>query len=205
MSEFEKILLEKARKGDVDAFEMLIREHERKAFNIAYRFLKNADDAEDITQEAFLRAFRSIKKFKGQSSFSTWLYRIINNTCIDFVRAKQNKITDSIDKTIQYDNEELELQIPGDQNDPVDMAETAEISQLMQSMLALLPDDQKMAIILRDIQGFSYQEISEITGVGMGTVKSRINRGRMALKELIQTGNFLMIISSNKYQERAKG
>ncbi|MGI6560964.1 MAG: RNA polymerase sigma factor [Clostridia bacterium] len=186
MSEFEKILLEKARKGDVDAFEMLIREHERKAFNIAYRFLKNADDAEDITQEAFLRAFRSIKKFKGQSSFSTWLYRIINNTCIDFVRAKQNKITDSIDKTIQYDNEELELQIPGDQNDPVDMAETAEISQLMQSMLALLPDDQKMAIILRDIQGFSYQEISEITGVGMGTVKSRINRGRMALKELIQ-------------------
>jgi RNA polymerase sigma-70 factor (ECF subfamily) len=80
MSEFEKILLEKARKGDVDAFEMLIREHERKAFNIAYRFLKNADDAEDITQEAFLRAFRSIKKFKGQSSFSTWLYRIINNT-----------------------------------------------------------------------------------------------------------------------------
>ncbi|NLY98407.1 MAG: sigma-70 family RNA polymerase sigma factor, partial [Clostridiaceae bacterium] len=136
MSEFEKILLEKARKGDVDAFEMLIREHERKAFNIAYRFLKNADDAEDITQEAFLRAFRSIKKFKGQSSFSTWLYRIINNTCIDFVRAKQNKITDSIDKTIQYDNEELELQIPGDQNDPVDMAETAEISQLMQSMLA---------------------------------------------------------------------
>ena len=74
----------------------------------------------------------------------------------------------------------------GDQNDPVDMAETAEISQLMQSMLALLPDDQKMAIILRDIQGFSYQEISEITGVGMGTVKSRINRGRMALKELIQ-------------------
>jgi RNA polymerase sigma-70 factor (ECF subfamily) len=165
---------------------MLIREHERKAFNIAYRFLKNADDAEDITQEAFLRAFRSIKKFKGQSSFSTWLYRIINNTCIDFVRAKQNKITDSIDKTIQYDNEELELQIPGDQNDPVDMAETAEISQLMQSMLALLPDDQKMAIILRDIQGFSYQEISEITGVGMGTVKSRINRGRMALKELIQ-------------------
>jgi RNA polymerase sigma-70 factor (ECF subfamily) len=186
MSEFEKFLLEKARKGDVDAFEMLIREHERKAFNIAYRFLKNADDAEDITQEAFLRAFRSIKKFKGQSSFSTWLYRIINNTCIDFVRAKQNKITDSIDKTIQYDNEELELQIPGDQNDPVDMAETAEISQLMQSMLALLPDDQKMAIILRDIQGFSYQEISEITGVGMGTVKSRINRGRMALKELIQ-------------------
>jgi RNA polymerase sigma-70 factor (ECF subfamily) len=140
MSEFEKILLEKARKGDVDAFEMLIREHERKAFNIAYRFLKNADDAEDITQEAFLRAFRSIKKFKGQSSFSTWLYRIINNTCIDFVRAKQNKITDSIDKTIQYDNEELELQIPGDQNDPVDMAETAEISQLMQSMLALLPN-----------------------------------------------------------------
>lgn len=121
MSEFEKILLEKARKGDVDAFEMLIREHERKAFNIAYRFLKNADDAEDITQEAFLRAFRSIKKFKGQSSFSTWLYRIINNTCIDFVRAKQNKITDSIDKTIQYDNEELELQIPGDQNDPVEI------------------------------------------------------------------------------------
>lgn len=186
MSEYEKILLEKARKGDVDAFGMLIKEHEKKAFNIAYRFLKNPEDAQDITQEAFLRAFRSIKKFKGNSSFSTWLYRIINNTCIDFIRAKQNKVSDSIDKTINYDGEELELQIPSDKNDPVELTETSEISALMKSVLAELPDDQKMAIVLRDIQGFSYQEIAEITGVGMGTVKSRINRARLALKELIQ-------------------
>lgn len=186
MSEYEKALLEKARKGDVNAFEMLIMEHERKAYNIAYRFLKNSEDAEDITQEAFLRAFKSIKKFKGHSSFSTWLYRIINNTCIDFVRSKQNKPVDSIDKTIRYEGEELELQIPTDENDPVETVETNEISGLMQSMLDQLPDDQKMALVLRDIQGFSYQEIVDITGVGMGTVKSRINRGRMALKELIE-------------------
>ena len=186
MSEYEKVLLTKARKGDVNAFEMLIMEHERKAYNIVYRFLKNPEDAEDITQEAFLRAFRNIKKFKGQSSFSTWLYRIINNTCIDFVRSKQNKNVDSIDKTIRYEGEELELQIPSDENDPVETVETIEISELMKSMLDQLPDDQKMALVLRDIQGFSYQEIVDITGVGMGTVKSRINRGRIALKELIE-------------------
>ncbi|HBN82685.1 MAG TPA: RNA polymerase subunit sigma-24 [Clostridiales bacterium] len=186
MSEYEKVLLTKARKGDANAFEMLIMEHERKAYNIAYRFLKNPEDAEDITQEAFLRAFRNIKKFKGQSSFSTWLYRIINNTCIDFVRSKQNKNVDSIDKTIRYEGEELELQIPSDENDPVETVETIEISELMKSMLDQLPDDQKMALVLRDIQGFSYQEIVDITGVGMGTVKSRINRGRIALKELIE-------------------
>lgn len=186
MSEYEKALLEKARKGDINAFEMLIMEHERKAYNIAYRFLKNSEDAEDITQEAFLRAFKSIKKFKGQSSFSTWLYRIINNTCIDFVRSKQNKYTDSIDKTIRYEGEEMEMQIPSNENDPVETVETGEISALMQSMLNQLPDDQRMALVLRDIQGFSYQEIVEITGVGMGTVKSRINRGRMALKEMIE-------------------
>lgn len=186
MSEYEKILLEKARSGDVDAFEMLIKGHERKAFNIAYRFLKNPEDAEDVTQEAFLRAFKNIKKFKGQSSFSTWLYRIINNMCIDFVRAKQNKNTDSIDKTILYDGEELELQIPSNKNDPVEFTESSEISDLMQKLLDELPDEQKMAVVLRDIQGFSYNEIAKITGVGMGTVKSRINRARLALRELIK-------------------
>ncbi len=185
MSEYEKILLAKARKGDVDAFEMLIKGHEKKAFNIAYRFLKNPEDAEDITQEAFIRAFNNIKKFKGQSSFSTWLYRIITNTCIDFVRTRQNKLTESIDKSVQYNGDEMELQIPTDKNNPETILEQNEITGLMQKMLNKLPDDQKLALILRDIQGFSYDEISQITDVSLGTVKSRINRARLALKELI--------------------
>jgi len=185
MSEYEMILLDKARKGDAEAFGILIKDQEQRAFNLAYRFLKNAEDAEDVAQEAFLRAFKSIKKFKGQSSFSTWLYRIVHNMCIDFLRSKQNKVTDSIDKPIRYDGEELAWQIPDDTNSPAEISENAEMKGLVRQALAELPEEQRMAVILRDLQGFSYQEIADISGVGMGTVKSRINRGRLALKELV--------------------
>ncbi|MTI48569.1 sigma-70 family RNA polymerase sigma factor [Sporosalibacterium faouarense] len=184
MADNERKLIKKCAKGDLDAFEDLISKYEKKAYNIALKILKNPEDAMDISQEAFIKVYKSIKKFKFQSSFSTWLYRIVTNTCMDFLRKNKLQVY-SLDNPIKTDDGEIEREVKDNSNSTEEMYEKKMTKELVHQSIDKLDEIHRVAIILRDIEGFSYQEISEILGCTMGTVKSRISRARSSLKEII--------------------
>ena len=179
-------LVEQSRKGDVDAFEKLIKDYKKTAYNIALRVLRNVEDAEDASQEALIKVYKSIQNFNMQSSFKSWLYRIVVNTCIDFKR-KKNINAVSIDENIDLGgNKEFQREIADDSNNPDILIEKNFNNKLINDAVGKLEDDFKTIIILRDIQGFSYSEISEILSCNLGTVKSRLNRARKSLKEILE-------------------
>ncbi len=179
-------LVEQSRNGDVDAFEDLIKDYKKIAYNIALRVLRNVEDAEDASQEALIKVYKSIQNFNMQSSFKSWMYRIVVNTCIDFKR-KKNINAVSIDENIDLGgNKEFQIEIADDTNNPDILIEKNFNSKLISDAVGRLEDDFKTIIILRDIQGFSYSEISEMLNCNLGTVKSRLNRARKSLKEILE-------------------
>jgi len=186
MSENEKLLLEKAKDGNIEAFERLIEGYQKKVFNIALRMIGDYDDASDVAQEVFIRIFRSIKNFKEQSSFSTWVYRITTNVCLDELRKRKNKKVVYLEEEIKLDSSDVKRQIQDDRPTPDALAEIGELKKTINDAINRLSSEHRTAIILRDIQGFSYEEISRIIDCPQGTVKSRINRARRALKELLK-------------------
>jgi len=185
MSENERDLVERAKSGEVEAFEQLILNCQKKVFNIAYRMIGNYDDANELAQEVFLRAFRSMKKFKGDALFSTWIYKVTVNVCLDEIRKRKKKIVVSLDQEIEIKDGEVKRQIPDNAPTPDIELETKELKNAVNESIQQLPDDYKSIIVLRDIQGFSYFEISKIVNCPEGTVKSRISRARKALKEIL--------------------
>lgn len=179
-------LIEQSRKGNVDAFEELIKNHKKSAYNIALRMLRNVEDAEDISQEALIKVFKSIDKFNMQSTFKVWMYRIVVNACLDFKRKKVIN-SFSIDEAKNGDgNSQMYTEIKDDTNNPDILIEQKFNQKIVSDSVNKLEDDFKTVIILRDIQGFSYNEIAEILSCNLGTVKSRINRARIKLKEIIE-------------------
>ena len=183
----EKDLIEKAQKMDVQAFEQLVEKYQKKVFNIAFSMLNNMDDASDISQEVFIKAFKSIKHYKQNSSFSTWLYRITVNTCLDELRKRKNKSNVfSIDQVIHLESGEVTRQLEDDRPTPDSMVENNELRALVRDSISQLSDELKEVIILRDINGLSYDDIADMLDCPLGTVKSRINRARNALKEILK-------------------
>ena len=180
MESREKNLIARASEGDASAFNQLMEMHERRMYAVALRMCANREDAQDCLQEAMLRVYRAIGSFKGQSTFSTWLYRITMNTCLDELRRKKNKQSASLDNLL-------------DQGwAPTDTAASPEKHALMREMrgqlvksINELPEDMRAAIVLRDIQGFAYDEIAEMLETNVGTIKSRISRGREKLREIL--------------------
>ncbi|WDV47300.1 sigma-70 family RNA polymerase sigma factor [Clostridiaceae bacterium M8S5] len=183
MNNNDEMLIKRCQKGDIDAFEILIESYEKIAYNIALKMIKNREDAMDVSQEAFIKVYKSINKFNFQASFSTWLYRIVVNTCIDFLKKEKKDL--SIDSTIKTEDGEIKSQIADTKNTPERILEKKLTRELVHNSINELSEIHKVAIILRDIHGFSYEEIAEITQTGKGTVKSRINRARIALKKII--------------------
>ncbi|MCR4429887.1 MAG: sigma-70 family RNA polymerase sigma factor [Tepidanaerobacteraceae bacterium] len=180
MSE-EKELIRMARMGDVCAFERLVSGYEKKVYNTAYRFFDNVEDAKDVTQEIIIKIFTSLKHFREGSSFSTWLYRIAVNTCIDFSRKKKEDFL-----PLQEGFDENASGIIGEYFfQPEAAAESKELKKALGDAIQALPEDQRICVVLRDIQGFSYMEIGNILNCSQGTVKSRISRGRRTLRELL--------------------
>ena len=177
-------LILKSQKGDIEAFEELIKEHKKYAYNVALKILKNKEDAEDLSQEALIKVYENIGSFNMNSSFKTWMYKIIFNTCIDFKRKKRLK-TSSLDEPIHYGYEDIPKQIEDNEKNPERLLTEKLNKELVQESIGMLDDDFKSVIILRDIQGFKYKEIAEILECNEGTVKSRISRGREKLKEII--------------------
>lgn len=182
----EKQLIEQCRKGDVSAFEHLISLYDKKVYNIALRMLGNKDDASELAQEVFIRIFKSIKKFRGESLLSTWVYRITTNMCLDELRRRKKASFVYIDEGVSFNDSELELQLPTDAPGPQETVERIELKTAIEKALHILSEEQRMVIVLRDIQGFSYKEIARILRIPSGTVKSRVSRARTALKKVLQ-------------------
>ncbi|HYE83248.1 MAG TPA: sigma-70 family RNA polymerase sigma factor [Clostridia bacterium] len=186
MSDLEKLLVKKSQSGDVESFELLISSYDKRAYNIAYRIMGNEEDAKDMAQEALLRVFKSIKDFKGQSAFSTWLYRIVTNVCLDELRRRKNDKYVPLESTVQTDNGELHMELCSDKETPESAYERVEQRELITKAIRELNDEYKSVIVLRDIQGFSYDEISNMLDCSLGTVKSRINRARTMLRDKLK-------------------
>ena len=179
----EEELVDKSKNGDICAFEKLILSYEKRIFNIAYRISGNREDAYDISQEVCIKIFKNIKTFMGNSAFSTWVYRVTSNVCIDEMR-KKNK---TIALTISSDsNEEFEIPVIDKGRLPDEILESKEMVELVRKCISELAPEYKMIITLRDIYGYSYEEISEILTTNLGTVKSRLNRARNLLKDKLK-------------------
>ncbi len=192
MSTSEQILLERSKAGDIAAFEMLVEAYQKKIFNLAFRMIGNYDDAGDLAQEALIRVYKSIAGFKEQSSFSTWIYRITTNVCLDEIRKRKNKKVLSLDEEIHVEDGEMQRQIESDDPLPEEVFEREELRQIVGDAIASLPEEQRTVLTLRDLQGLSYEEIADILDCPGGTVKSRINRARQALKNALLTKRELL-------------
>ena len=178
--EQELAVIRRVQRGDANAFEYLVAAYEKNVYNLALRMTGNPEDAADMTQETFIKAYNSLSAFRGDSKFSVWLYRIATNVCLDFLR-KQKK-TQSFSLSMEDDDgEEGELELPDLRRLPEDELEKKLTRDAVQRGLAQLPEDARQILLLREIQGLSYEEIGEALGLEPGTVKSRIFRARKKL------------------------
>jgi len=181
----EKELVKRAQDGDVAAFEALIADYQKRIFSIAYRMIPNPDDAADLTQEVIVKIFKNLDKFQGSSKFSTWVYRIATNTCLDELKKTRRYTTYSLDKEIETEEGSLMGELPDNSPTPEQAAERKAVQTAVRIAIGRLGEEHKKVIVLRDLQGLSYEEIAEIIGCSVGTVKSRISRARENLKKIL--------------------
>jgi len=186
----EDALLVKAfQKGDKRAFDELVVRHQDRIFNLCYRFLGDYEETNDSAQEAFVKAYDSLSTFRLESTFSTWLYRIAVNTCknkLGSSACKAKRKTVSLDNPGNPSDDPLHMEIPNGAPSPLARMEEKEKMALVQRALDALPTEFKMVVTLRDVEGLSYEDIAEITGLNLGTVKSRIARARTDLRNKLR-------------------
>lgn len=178
----EIFLIKSSQKGDIDSFEKLIESHKQRVYGIALKMTKNREDALDASQDALIKVYRSIGKFSFKSSFSTWLYRIVVNCCIDHMK-KQKKLV-LIERRDEEGRENAIDRIEAEDT-PESIFEKKIKKQEIRRAFDELEDEFKTVVILRDIEGFSYEEIAKINDISLGTVKSRISRGRKKLRDIL--------------------
>ena len=185
----DREVIQRVLEGDNDAFGLLVEKYQTKVYNLALRMCGNEDDAFDLSQESFLRAWRSLGSFQFEASFSTWLFRLSSNICLDFLRAKKRRATVSL-TMVSDEDEETQLDLPDAGPTPEEAALAADDRRLLAEALNSLPADFRQIITLRAIDDQSYSQIAEILGIQEGTVKSRLSRARTALRnKLLQNGN----------------
>lgn len=176
----DSFLIKQAIRGDAYAFEQLMRKHEGRMYSVALRMFGNREDAQDCVQDAMLHIYRALDRFKGQSSFSTWVYRITMNTCLDELRRRKARASTSLDALLENG-----WAPTNEKDNPEQSAIEAERRRALSKAIQSLPEDMRSVIILREMQGLSYEEISDVLSVNMGTIKSRISRAREKLRQLI--------------------
>lgn len=187
--------------GDADAFSPLVEAYQKNVYNLGLRMTGNPEDALDMAQEAFIRAYNSLSSFRGDSKFSVWLYRIVSNVCLDFLRARKGRAAVSLSQT-GPDGEDTALEIPDERALPEAELERALTRDAVRRGLQALPDDQREILLLREIQGLSYEEIAAALSLEGGTVKSRIFRARKKLcAYLLADGNISEVFSSTQTKE----
>jgi RNA polymerase sigma-70 factor (ECF subfamily) len=175
----EEHIIRRARGNDVDAFNQLVLTYQNLAYSVAYRMLQDEASAADAVQDSFIKAFRSLSTFRG-GSFKSWLMRIVVNTCYDVLRVRKRRTVESLDDLPVA--QEYAPQLRDRAQNPEEHAERMELNALLEAGIATLPDNQRLAVLLCDVHGYSYEEIADITQQPMGTVKSRLSRGRAKLR-----------------------
>lgn len=187
----EQELIAKAKAGDTDAFAQLVEQNQNRIYSLALRMVGSPEDAADLAQEAFLSAWRGLEKFQGEAAFSTWLYRLTSNACIDFLRKEKRKRAAVSVLWVDDTEEGATLDLPDYDADPHRQLEREEVRATIARGMAELSPEHRKVLSLREISGLSYAEIAHILGLEEGTVKSRIARARLALrKKLLEYGNF---------------
>ena len=179
------------REHDLAAFEQLVERHSDRAYQLAYSILQNRQDAEEVVQDAFLRIYRSLGNFRGDAQFTTWMYRIVVNLCNN--KFRWNKVR-GINRTISIDaplpnaegDESLRLELPSSEAPPEEQLAFAELRERVEKAMAQLPESYRTAVMLRNVQQLDYEEIAKILDCAVGTVKSRINRGRELLRQALK-------------------
>lgn len=184
----EQELILRSQKGDLNCFNRLVETYQGMVYNVALRMLGNVQAAEDATQNSFLHAFRSIRQFRG-GSFRAWLFRIVTNACRDEMRAYQRHPASSLDAMLLNPAKEG---LPNGDESPEDHALRQELGRVIAAGIASLSEDQRWVVILSDIEGLSYEEIAAATSCSVGTVKSRLNRGRTRLRDYLMSHRELL-------------
>lgn len=186
--ESEKDIIKRMLAGDKNAFELLVLAYEKQVYNFALRMLGSNEDAADMTQEAFIKAYSGLASFRGDSKFSVWLYRITSNVCLDFLRAKSRRAQVSL--TVGEDEDTQQLDIPDPDSDVERLFMRKMSMQAVNDGLAQLPDEQRQILVMREVGGMSYADIGKALSLEEGTVKSRIFRARKKLcAYLLKSGN----------------
>jgi RNA polymerase sigma-70 factor (ECF subfamily) len=184
----ESALIRLAQDGDLDAFNRLVVAHQTRAYNLAYRIMGDQESAADVTQEAFISAFRNVRRFRG-GSFKAWIMRIITNACYDEFRRRKRRAARSLEELgpngLEPEAESLQPLVASQQG-PETEAEQAELARAIQDCLDRLPEDFRAVAVLSDVQGYAYQEAAKILGTPVGTVKSRLARARARMRDCLQ-------------------
>ena len=190
--------VKKAARGDDKAFETLVMHYQGQIYRLCFRMTGNADDAQDMTQETFLKAWKNLSTFQFDSAFSTWLYRLASNCCLDLLRSMKRKPTVSLTAETEDEDGEI-IDVADDAPTPEEEAIACEEREDLRKALDLLDDEQRQILILRVVNDLSYTEIAEVLNVKEGTVKSRLSRAREQLrKKLAEIGNKMKNPPSNQ-------
>ena len=204
--EEEARLVREIRAGDGDAFETLVREHQTRVYNLALRMTGNEEDALDISQETFLKAWRTMGKYRGECSLGSWLYRIASNLSIDLLRKNKRQQREKIVSLEDNGEDGRTLELPDLREEPQTILEREENRRAVWACLEKLPEEQRLILVLRDVNGLSYEEIGASMGLEMGTVKSRIFRAREKLANLLlDRETFDLVPSSNTRKKGRRG
>jgi len=193
-----------AKNGDIDAFEEIVKTYEKKIYNLALRYVGNSEDAYDVSQEVFIRVYKSINSFKEESSFSTWIYRVAVNICIDHMRKSKKSNTVSMTREDDEGNEE-QMEIEDTSYSPEKVYDRIELRENIKNALDELSEDHRQVIILRDINGLNYEDIGRILDLGEGTVKSRIFRAREKLCRILSRDGNIFGFASSKGNRKEAG
>ena len=195
----DELLIRRAQRGDADAFEQLLLEHQKNVYNLCYRMAGTPDDAMDLSQETFLRAWRCLDQYQFASAFSTWLYRLCSNICIDFLRRRRRQQT--VPLTFEdADGEEQTYAVPDAQPLPEEQVELKLTRETLAAAMAQLLPEHRAVLQLRVVNEMSYEQIADVLDIQIGTVKSRLSRARNQLKKILERGNLSRRASSESME-----
>ena len=186
MRQDECALIGRCKEGDLSAFDDLVRRYEKQVYNFAYRLTQNYDDANDIATDAFVKVYNSIESFRGDANFSTWLFRIVTNLFLDWRKRSKAHLNIPLDEYIDLEESTVTRQIEDPSPSPLELLEASERFGILERAINDLPEYQRIMVYLYHNQGQSYEEIAQVIGLPIGTVKSRLNRARLALRKKLE-------------------